>query len=913
LGASARPAGNEATAATITFNPEVVLPSQSSQATALYTLSQGVASGLPVTLFIEEQLTLLDNSVRRQALYQADLVLYHAPDGTPRSRFQLRPSSAAQTLPLKLGAENVTLRTYGGDAVAGNVVGAEGGTVTGDQGDRLDLPPGAVAEPTAIVITRKAAADLGLDVPAGTELAGVVDLDLGGQSLLVPAAFSLALASPPAAGDKGLLLQVIDLEAGPAFRAVAALQATPSGWTTAAIDSADLAWPGVRDEGLYAFVRLTAPGAYLRGTIFDVGGAALADAVVRGSGVGWLQISNANGSYVLPAPVTSFSATAENRVTGNLGTVAATLPAADARVDLDITLVAVGPHVVAITPADGAVDVTQGIQPTIRFSEAVNPDSITAASGAIQLLNDGQPVAVDFDVQGTLVHVKPRATLLPAALYELRVTSGVHDLQGNPLESPVASTFTTLRLLLTNDVDLTRIFLVAPDATGQARVLGRPGAVPANALVFVENRSALVTTPSATAGQDGSFDISIEAALTHTLILHVLIPNANEIVTKLTPFRTPDLKGAYVDDKAVTFTTGDGVTVEVAQGTFSGPAIVRLEPQPVSATPAPVPAGMAAVYDFNLDFGGAKASKPLQISIPKPAGAPDAVEGVYLLNRMIVALGKRYWMMHDIMRLDPATGLLTTDLPPATSASMGARSGDQVASLGDPFLLAAALPANQTFTAKAIVRQYKSYVTGSAFPGQYQVAAAQIPLGFTIFPSFDMNFLVGIWNLGMEGMATVIDAEVASLLEGDGILIPTRRNQPYTIVVRDLTTGFRLYQNTFAAPTNGDLIPLPPDVYGDTTPPQPLGGSPVQIIPLIFSGSEDQEVGLGIIAHLVGGSITIAGGAGSTQQQIEIHLVGLDDSSDITATSDATGAFNLVAPGAVGRRYLLAIGARIPA
>jgi len=913
LGASARPAGNEATAATLTFNPEVVLPSQSSQATAVYTVAQGVASGLPLTLFIEEELTLLDNSVRRQTPYQADLILYHAADGTARSRFQLRPSQAAQALPLKLGAEDVTLRTYGGEAVAGNVVGAEGGTVTGDQGDRIDLPPGAVTEPMAIVVTRKTAADLGLAVPAGTELAGVVDLDLGGKSLLVPAALSLALSPAPASGDKGLLLQVIDLESGKAFRAVAALQATPSGWTTSAIDPTDLAWPGVREEGLYAFVRLTAPVGYLRGTIFDVGGAAaLAGAVVRGSGVGWLQISNANGTYVLPAPVATLTATAENRVTGNQGAASVTVPAADARVDVDITLLAVGPHVVTITPADGAVDVPQGIQPTIRFSEAVNP---TLGAGAIQLLSDGQPVAIDLQVQGVLVRVLPKATLLPGTAYELRVTSGIHDLQGNPLESPVATTFTTLRLLFSKDVDLTRIFLVAPDATGQARVLGRPGAVPSHATVFVENRNALVTTPTVTAGQDGSFDLNIQAALTHTLILHVLIPNSNEIVAKLTPFRTPDLKGAYVDDKAITFTTGDGVTVEVAQGTFSGPAVVRLVPEPVSAPPSPVPAGFAAVYGFSLDFGGATAKKPLQISIPKPAGAPDAVEGVYLLNRMIVALGKRYWMMHDIMRLDPATGMLTTDLPPATSADSGIRVNAQVASLGDPFLLAAALPANlpanQVFTAKAIVRQYKSYVTGSAFPGQYQVAAAQIPLGFTIFPSFNMNFLVGIWNLGMEGMATAIDQAVATLLEGDGILMPTRRHEPYTIVVRDLSTGFRLYENTFAAPTGDDFIPLPPDVYGDTVPPVPVGGTPVQFVPMNFSGSTEQEVSPGIKARLVNGHITIHGEENSTQNKIKVHLLGLDDDEDTEVTSDDAGSFLLEATGKLNNRYLLAIGARI--
>ena len=69
----------------------------------------------------------------------------------------------AQTLPLKMGAEDVTLRTYG-EAVAGNVVGADGGTVADDAGDRIDLPAGAVADPTAVTLTRKTPADLPLDI-----------------------------------------------------------------------------------------------------------------------------------------------------------------------------------------------------------------------------------------------------------------------------------------------------------------------------------------------------------------------------------------------------------------------------------------------------------------------------------------------------------------------------------------------------------------------------------------------------------------------------------------------------------------------------------------------------------------------------------------------------------------------------
>lgn len=910
LGGSPRPSGTDVTAAALSFDPQVVLPSQTSLATVGYTTAQPVASGLPLTLLVQENLTLLDDSSRRQTPYQADLILYHAPGGSARSRFRLRPSDTAQTLPLKMGAEDVTLRSYG-DAVAGNVIGADGGTVSDDEGDHVDLPAGAVADPTAVTLTRKTPDDLPLAVPAGTELAGVVSLDLGGRSLLAPAALSLALSTAPASGDKGLLLQAVDLETGPAWRPVAALLATATGWTTAPIDPADLPWPGVRDEGIYAFVRLTTPLGYLRGTVFDVGGAALAGAQVHGSAVSWLQIAGSDGRYVLPAPVGTLGVAAENPATGNEATASTTIPAADARVDLDLHLAATGPHVLEISPADGAVDIPQGIQPTARFSKAI--DSTTVAA-AVQLLQGGAPVAVDLDVQGgVLLRVTPRATLLPGTVYELRVGTGVRDLQGNPLDAPASATFTTRRIIQSNDLDLSRVFLVEPDANGEAHVTGRAGAVPAGALVFVENLSALANTPSVTAGADGSFSLSLQAALTHRLVLHVLITGSNEVVTELTPFHTADLKGAYVGTQAVTFTTGDGVAVEVPEGAFSGPTRVRLEPQPLSPPASPVPAGMAAVYNFQLDFAGAEAKKPLQISIPKPAGSPDAVDGVYLLNRMIVIQGKTYWMLHDLMRLD-ATGRLTTDLPPAGAAASGATANPQVASLGDPFRLAAALsPDGPVVAPKVLLRSYKYYVTGSAFPGQYEVAASQIPLGFTLFPSFDVNFLVGIWNLGMEGMATAIDRSVAQLLEGDAVLIPTRRHVPFTLEVRNLSTGFLLSRETFPAVEDDSFVELPPDVYGDKEAPWPVDGNPVRFMLLNLAGPSEQELASGVKAKLQNGQITVTGEDDSTQKDVQIRLIGLDDDTSTTVTSSDSGSFDLNTQGKAGNRYILAIGARIPA
>jgi RHS repeat-associated protein len=892
LGGSPRPSGGDVTAATLGFNPQVVLPSQTSLATASYTTTQEVASGLPLTLEVAESLTLLDGSVRRQSPYQADLILYHAPDGAARSRFRLRPSQDARSLPLQLGAEDVVLRVYG-ESVAGNVVGPEGGSISDEQGDRVDLPAGALAEPSAVTLTRRAAQDLPLAPPAGTALAGVIDLDLGGRSLLAPAALSLALSPAPAVGEKGLLLEVVDLGSGAAWRPVAALQASATGWTTAAIDPADLPWPGVREEGLYAFVRLTGAFGYLRGTVFDVDAAALSGALVRGAG--WVQIAGAGGRYVLPAPVGAVSVTAENRTTGNLGAASATIAAADARVDLDVTLAVSGPRVLQITPADGTVDVPQGVEPTVRFSEPVDPASATTG---IQLLESGTRVTASLDVQGSLVRLTPRSALLPGTVYELRVGTGVRDLQGNPLDAPAVSHFTTRQVVTADGLDLAKVFLVEPDANGQAHVTGRAGAVPAGALVFVENRSALANTPSMDAAADGSFSLSLQAALTHRLVLHVLVTGRNEVVAELTPFHTADLKGAWVGAKEVTFTTGDGVTVRVPEGAFSGPTRVRVEPQPLTPPASPVPSGLAPVYAFNLDFGGAEARKALQISVPNPAGAPEAVDGLYLLNRVIVLQGKTYWMMHDLMRLDAASNRLTTELPPAT----------QVAALADPFLYAAA---PSVLAPKAIVRQYKGYVCGSAFPGQYQVMASQIDLGFTIFPSFNMNYLVGIWNSGMEGMATSLNAAIARLLEGDGILIPTREHEPYTLTVRNLSTGFKLFEQTYPPIETDDFVQLPSDVYGDKAAPFPVSGSPVRFFLLNFSGTSEQELATGIKGKLEGSGITITGEAGATQKNVQIRLIGLDDNTTASAASDASGAFNLSASGSNHKRYLMAIGARI--
>ncbi|HMB54269.1 MAG TPA: Ig-like domain-containing domain, partial [Thermoanaerobaculia bacterium] len=242
LGSATAPVGDEATAATIVFNPAQVLPAQSSLATVTYTLATDAASGLAVTVTVRETLTLLDGTVRTGAPYDVDAVVYRAADGTPRSRFRLRPSAEASRLPIELGAEDVSVRLYAGETVRGNVLGPLGGTVTNPEGDSVVVPAGGLPEPTAVLIARLAQGDLATTVPTGFDFLGLVDLDLSGRALSAPAALTLELGAAPGVGEEGLLFQVIDLGAGagPQLRPVAELSATASGWTTATIDAQDL-------------------------------------------------------------------------------------------------------------------------------------------------------------------------------------------------------------------------------------------------------------------------------------------------------------------------------------------------------------------------------------------------------------------------------------------------------------------------------------------------------------------------------------------------------------------------------------------------------------------------------------------------------------------------------------------------
>ncbi|MEM7480683.1 MAG: Ig-like domain-containing protein [Acidobacteriota bacterium] len=916
LSAGPAPEASRVTAATLEFDPEVVLPGQSSAATVSYAVSDVVTSGLPLTLTVQEELTLLDGSVRRGAPYEADVVVYRSPGaaGQNRTRFALVPSSEAQNLPLEMGSEDVSVVPYGGETLQGGVLGPAGGVVTTPEGDRVDLAVGALPEPTPVALARRAEASLPLPLPSAVSWLGALDLDLAGRSLASDATLTLDLGAAPTAGEAGLLLTPVDWGTDPVWRPVAQLTATARGWQTASIDPQDLPWPGVREGGVYVFAKLEIPIGYLRGTVTVEAGAPLSAAFVARADAPapWVQVSGAGGLYALPAAVGTLSVSAVDPTTGDRGLGATSIPTAEARVDLDLRVLATGPQLISVDPSDGAVEVISGIEPVLTFSEAVAPT--TLATG-VQLYEGGEPLPISLAATGSVVRIVPSATLRPGAVHEIRLSTALRDLQGRRLASAVTTTFTTAESLASGTLDPSRIHLFEPatfnaQGVGPARVLGRPGAVPSGSLVFVENLTRLVSTPSVTAPSDGSFELSIDTALSDSLLLHIVPPGANESVFVLGPFLSADGRSArlgFEPEETTVFTTLDDVTVTVEPGTFLEPAVVRLEPAPLSEATAPLPSDFAYEAAYRLSIEGGEAQRGLGLELPTPAGV---TADELLLAKLERILGEDHWMVHDLLRRDGDR--LTTEPLEAQSGAATVARGQGLSSRIEETVIAAG--SVQPFVAPARMGDRQEYLPGSANPGLYVVMSHTGFLDWVGFP-YGAGLLSSqayIIHHMIEGMITSVNQSITRLLEHDAILIPTRRGQIYTLEGRDLATGYRFFQGTFDPPTPGEITLHPPDAFDDGNPPWPVAGSPLRFFVLRpwLAGSEDLVPGL--TWSFDGSLLTVNGGASPARAGAHVRLLGLDDSIDYETGAGADGSFDLTLSVVPGRRYLLAVGAEVP-
>jgi predicted small lipoprotein YifL/methionine-rich copper-binding protein CopC len=96
------------------------------------------------------------------------------------------------------------------------------------------------------------------------------------------------------------------------------------------------------------------------------------------------------------------------------------------------------PSVTAKTPAAGATNVALNIAPSVTFSEAVNPATLTFTVSA-----GGVPITGNTTYNGTTAIFTPSIWLAYNTQYDASVSAGVQDLAGNPMPTGYFWSFTT--------------------------------------------------------------------------------------------------------------------------------------------------------------------------------------------------------------------------------------------------------------------------------------------------------------------------------------------------------------------------------------------------------------------------------------------------------------------------------------
>ena len=96
------------------------------------------------------------------------------------------------------------------------------------------------------------------------------------------------------------------------------------------------------------------------------------------------------------------------------------------------------PSVISTVPATGAAGVAVNIAPDVTFSEPVDPTSITST-----LTGGGVTIPCVMNYSGTTASFTPSSSLSKNVLYTARLSAGVKDLAGNPMQDEYFWSFTT--------------------------------------------------------------------------------------------------------------------------------------------------------------------------------------------------------------------------------------------------------------------------------------------------------------------------------------------------------------------------------------------------------------------------------------------------------------------------------------
>ena len=305
-------------------------------------------------------------------------------------------------------------------------------------------------------------------------------------------------------------------------------------------------------------------------------------------------------------------------------------------------------------PADGAENVLVLTPVSISFSEQLDPASVSSSTLRLELANaqghgtSAFVVGTVTLVDGRTVSFAPSLPLLPNRHFIARFAGGVFDTGGTPYQDgPVTWTFTTSTVVAPGGQVYPERFHIGMPESGVVEIWGEPGAVPTvqegqthwAVAPYLAGPVADPTLDTFMADSVGGFtghaghppDFPVD--ITSEVWVKVLDPTGTAAAEfRLGPMTTPDGRGFVApagEPTTFSFTVGPDdfpydvplgtYTVEVPDGAFQTPTLVRITPLDPATVGVDTPTGMALGAFINVDFDG-EAAETLRVKIPAPAG-----------------------------------------------------------------------------------------------------------------------------------------------------------------------------------------------------------------------------------------------------------------------------------------------------
>ena len=845
LAGAERPAEVPDLDADLTLDPPVVGPTGRSRARVVARSADGTSawpSGLAVQVYLEERLVLSGGGEVLEAPFAADLVLYHprltaAEQGGAAERaagameFTVSPSPRAAQVLLEVGWENIRLFPFPEEVERGAVVGPDGGTVASPEGVELTIPEGALGAKVPVAATLLTTAELA-ELPAitGYDTLAAVRVELSGATLARPA--TLALPTPdgtPAetGGPRVILAELVETPAdGRGSLAILASRTRRDAQRIVAAPDLAGALPldGIVREGLYLVLGAHQPLGFATGFVRAANQVPIAQSRVTTDGLGTGDLSRLTGRYSLPViagadrHVTALHPALDERGTGTIPSLAS-----GQVVSLDLTVQAVPPRVVSVTPQDGATSQPLATAVSILFSEALDPATVTSSTLKLELAGAaGEATGIFVNgtvslVDGLRVVFALARPLLPGRTFRASFAGGVADAGGAIYAGqPLLWRFSTSSVIVPGGQVHPEKFHIRVPVNGVAQIYGDPGAMPGSLSgqtpwAVTPDIEGPVADPRRDTFQgraDGSFTGSVghppgfPVTIASKVWVKVFDPTGTLAAEfRVGPFTTPDGLGFVAPPgEAVTFHSAQGLVVDVPAGAFGKPTLVKIRTLDPATIGLPTPQGLAVGGFISLDFAG-EAAETLRVSVPAPAQAAADAQvfigtprtfpwgrrlQVLSIGGVLARDGQRYLSNDPSVQPEPPAGSLASSKASSPAgvkleAAAGGRTCQQAKQEGLPkcFLQSLLMEFMQRSNAVFYYEQSGGWAAitglGGAFP--MSIGASQEAIANSLSDLWTYVPVPHDWN--------------------GGFVLPVLADTPLELVRRDTATGWVLGRQAY--------------------------------------------------------------------------------------------------------------------